>query len=81
MTVWVTVRNAGKVILSKVNNKLILTKENKPMPIVEDKNGVHIEYTIPSNIKNLITDDFLNDFYINLFELLEYRRMILRMME
>lgn len=37
------------------------------MPIVEDKNGIHIEYTIPSNIKNLITDDFLLDccFLIN----------------
>lgn len=39
------------------------------MPIVEDKNGVHIEYTIPSNIKNLITDDFLNDFLYQLIRI------------
>lgn len=39
------------------------------MPIVGSGDGVHIEYTIPSNIKNLITDDFLNEFLYQLIRI------------
>lgn len=39
------------------------------MPIVRSVDGVHIEYTIPSNIKNLITDDFLNEFLYQLIRI------------
>ena len=50
------------------------------MPIVRSVDSVHIEYTIPSDIKILITDDFLN-VYINLFELQEFHRTTLQTKE
>ena len=28
------------------------------MPIVGEGNDVHVEYTIPEHIRNLVTDDF-----------------------
>lgn len=62
-------RDVGKVMLSGVNNKLILMKENKIMLIVGSGDNVHVEYTIPSNIKNLITDDFLNEFLYQLIRI------------
>ena len=42
------------------------------MPIVKDGNSVCIEYTIPKDIKNLITDDFLKEFRNQLFRIHEY---------
>ena len=42
------------------------------MPIVKDGDGVCIEYTIPKDIKNLITDDFLKEFRNQLFRINEY---------
>lgn len=39
------------------------------MPIVKSKNGVHIEYTIPIDIKNLISDGFLNEFLYQLIRI------------
>ena len=39
------------------------------MPIVGDKNNLHIEYTIPEHIKILITDDFLKEFRKQLFRI------------
>lgn len=32
------------------------------MPIVGEKENVHVEYSIPENIKDLITDEFLQEF-------------------
>lgn len=42
------------------------------MPIVKDGDGVCIEYTIPQDIKNLITDDFLKEFRNQLFRIHEH---------
>jgi len=42
------------------------------MPIVKDGDGVCIEYTIPQDIKNLITDDFLKEFRNQLFRIHKY---------
>ena len=42
------------------------------MPIVKDGDGVCIEYTIPKDIKDLITDDFLKEFRNQLFRIHEY---------
>lgn len=42
------------------------------MPIVKDGDGVCIEYTIPENIKNLITYDFLKEFRNQLFRIHEH---------
>lgn len=39
------------------------------MPIVRSVDSVHIEYTIPSDIKILITDDFLNEFLYQLIRI------------
>ena len=39
------------------------------MPIVREEDDVHIEYTMPQNIKNLITDDFLKEFRNQLFRI------------
>ena len=39
------------------------------MPIVKSKNDVHIEYTIPIDIKNLISDGFLNEFLYQLIRI------------
>ena len=39
------------------------------MPIVGEDKDVHIEYTIPDNIKNLITYDFLKEFRNQLFRI------------
>ncbi len=42
------------------------------MPIVKDGDGVCIKYTIPQDIKNLITDDFLKEFRNQLFRINNY---------
>lgn len=42
------------------------------MPIVKDGDGVCIEYAIPQDIKNLITDDFLKEFRNQLFRINNY---------
>ena len=42
------------------------------MPIVGSGDGVHIEYTMPENIKSLITDDFLKEFRNQLFRIHEH---------
>lgn len=42
------------------------------MPIVGEGNDVHIEYTMPENIKDLITYDFLKEFRNQLFRIHEY---------
>lgn len=42
------------------------------MPIVKDGDDVCIKYTIPNDIKNLITDDFLREFRNQLFRIHEY---------
>ena len=42
------------------------------MPIVKDGDGVCIEYTIPKDIKDLITDDFLKEFRNQLFRIHEH---------
>lgn len=42
------------------------------MPIVGEGNDVHVEYTMPENIKNLITDDFLKEFRNQLFRIHEH---------
>lgn len=42
------------------------------MPIVRDGDGVYVEYTIPKDIKDLITDDFLKEFRNQLFRIHEY---------
>ena len=43
------------------------------MPLVRDvNNDVHIEYSIPENILELITDDFLKEFRNQLFRIHEY---------
>lgn len=42
------------------------------MPIVKDGDGVCIEYTIPKDIKDLITDSFLKEFRNQLFRIHEY---------
>ena len=39
------------------------------MPIVGDKNNLHVEYTMPEHIKNLVTDDFLKEFRKQLFRI------------
>ena len=42
------------------------------MPIIEEGNDVHIEYTIPEDVKKLITDDFLKEFRNQLFRIHEH---------
>lgn len=42
------------------------------MPIVGNKNNVHVEYSIPENIKRLITDEFLKEFRNQLMRIHEY---------
>lgn len=42
------------------------------MPIVRDGDSVCVKYTIPQNIKNLITDDFLKEFRSQLFRINGY---------
>ena len=42
------------------------------MPIVGEGNDVHIEYTMPENIKDLITYDFLKEFRNQLFRIHEH---------
>lgn len=42
------------------------------MSIIKDGDGVCIEYTIPKDIKELITDDFLEEFRNQLFRIHEY---------
>lgn len=42
------------------------------MPIVGDKDGVHIECEIPENIKQIITYDFLKEFRNQLIRIHEY---------
>lgn len=42
------------------------------MPIVGEGNDVHIEYTIPKDIKDLITYDFLKEFRNQLFRIHEH---------
>lgn len=42
------------------------------MPIVGKSNDVYIEYTMPENIKDLITYDFLKEFRNQLFRIHEY---------
>ena len=42
------------------------------MPIVGSGDGIHIEYTMPENIKSLITDDFLKEFRNQLFRIHEH---------
>lgn len=42
------------------------------MPIVKDGDGVCVEYTIPKDIKNLITDDFLKELRNQLFRINSY---------
>lgn len=42
------------------------------MPLVGEGNDVHIEYTMPEHIKNLITDDFLKEFRNQLFRIHNY---------
>ena len=42
------------------------------MPIVGEGNDVHIEYTMPNNIKDLITYDFLKEFRSQLFRIHEH---------
>lgn len=42
------------------------------MPIIGEGNNVYIEYTIPENIRNLITDDFLKEFRNQLFRIHEH---------
>lgn len=42
------------------------------MPIVGDKDNVHIEYSIPDKIKNLITDEFLKEFRNQLLRIHKY---------
>jgi hypothetical protein len=42
------------------------------MPIVKDGDSVCIEYAIPQDIKNLITDDFLKEFRNQLFRIHDY---------
>lgn len=39
------------------------------MPIVREGSSVHVAYTIPENIKELITDDFLKEFRNQLFRI------------
>ena len=39
------------------------------MPIVGEGNDVHVEYTIPEHIRNLVTDDFLKEFRNQLFRI------------
>ena len=42
------------------------------MPIVGEGNDVHVEYTIPEHIRNLVTDDFLKEFRNQLFRIHDY---------
>ena len=42
------------------------------MPIIEEGNDVHVEYSIPEDIKKLITDDFLKEFRNQLFRIHEH---------
>lgn len=42
------------------------------MPIVGEGNDIHIEYTMPKHIKELITDDFLKEFRNQLFRMHDY---------
>ena len=42
------------------------------MPIVGEDNNVHVEYTMPEHIRNLITDDFLKEFRNQLFRIHKY---------
>ena len=42
------------------------------MLIVKEDNDIYIEYTIPENIKNLITEDFLKEFRNQLFRIHEH---------
>ena len=42
------------------------------MPIVGEGNDVHIEYTMPEHIRNLVTDDFLKEFRNQLFRIHDY---------
>ncbi|MBD5487312.1 MAG: hypothetical protein HDR13_00735 [Lachnospiraceae bacterium] len=42
------------------------------MPLVGEGNDIHIEYTMPEYIKNLITDDFLKEFRNQLFRIHEH---------
>ncbi len=42
------------------------------MPIIGSGESVHVEYSIPENIKSLITDDFLKEFRHQLFRIHEH---------
>lgn len=42
------------------------------MPLVRENDNVRVKYTIPENIKTLITDDFLKEFRNQLFRIHEY---------
>lgn len=42
------------------------------MPIVGEGNDVHVAYTIPEHIRNLVTDDFLKEFRNQLFRIHDY---------
>lgn len=42
------------------------------MPIVGEGSSVHVAYTIPENIKELITDEFLKEFRNQLFRIHEH---------
>ena len=42
------------------------------MPIVGEKENIHVEYSMPENIKALITDEFLQEFRNQLIRIHEY---------